>query len=160
MAARDYWLVFGSGNPALKSGLSPTFITFVDGTGATLAPPSITETYVGTGLYKFSYEATLTIAFTCDGATTGLSTSDRYIVGVLDPQDWMGQRLGFTTSTFGNNTTDPGTVFGFLKRAQETWEGNENYAKATGILDIYSRGSSTLLRSKTISDTASDVTKT
>lgn len=90
--ARDYWFGFGT-NPTTNTGLAPTFIFFVNGSGQTQAPPSITETYVGTGLYKSSYTPTQTIAFILDGATTGLATADRYIFGVFDPQDTMGSTL-------------------------------------------------------------------
>lgn len=68
--------------------------------------------------------------------------------------------IGDTTSSFGTDISDPTTVFGFLKRAQEAREGNETYTKATGVLDIYSRGSSQLLREKTISDSTTSTTKT
>ncbi len=68
--------------------------------------------------------------------------------------------VGSTASSFGTDASDPTTVFGFLKRALETREGDETYTKGTGILDIYSRGSSQLLREKTISDSASTTTKT
>lgn len=97
MATRDYWAVFGSGAPSTKSGLAPTFITFITATGANGTPPAITEPG-SKGLYKFSYDASATmISFVLDGATTGLSTSDRYVVGVLDPQD----TFGVTLNAFG-----------------------------------------------------------
>lgn len=219
--ARDYLCTFGSGNPSSRASLAPTFISFVNSSGQTALPPSITETYAGTGFYKFTYSATNTIFFVMDGATTGLATTERYIVGVLDPQDTMGQTLtsmaatllangvlvtnngttlvavgalvngigsslganstlianqGLTLTAFGNTQTaqgslfgdqassfgstgvDPTTVFGFLKRAQEFSEGNRAYTKATGILDYYSRGSSTLLREKTITDNLNGTT--
>lgn len=68
--------------------------------------------------------------------------------------------IGNASSSFGSTSVDPTTVFGFLIRAQEFREGNSVYTKATGILDFYSRGSSTLLREKTISDTSTQTTKT
>lgn len=177
MALRDYWLQFGSGDPQANTGLNPTFIFFVTGAGATLAPPSITETYVGTGLYKFSYDATQTIAFLADGATTGLGVTDRYVTGVLDPEDsvinnisLLGQavtqqigdlasRIGQTTSSFGT-TAFPDTLFGFAKRTSEFLEGNAEYVKATGTLNFLSRGSSQLLATKTITDNSTDTEKT
>jgi len=207
MATRDYWAVFGSGAPSTKSGLAPSFITFVNGSGSGITPPSISEP--GTkGLYKFAYDATQTIAFVLDGATTGLATSDRYVTGTLDPQDMFGVTLtamsatlaaqgllltglgntttalgntlvalgmtnvalglssplyaliGTTASSFGATGVDPVDLFGFLKRAQEFNEGDQAYTKATGILDFYSRGSSTLLREKTIADSSTTTTKT
>ena len=228
---RDYWACFTSGAPSTTSGLAPTFITFINGGGSNITPPSVSEP--GTkGLYKFSYDATQTIAFVLDGATTGLGSGStvRYLAGVLDPQDTFGSTLtaigasatargvslaalsttfaafgvslsavgtslsaqgasiiamgtslsalgvtfggfgsslvnlgaliGSTASSIGSTSVDPVDLFGFLKRAREFQEGNQTYIKATGILDFYSRGSSTLLVEKTVSDTATQTTKT
>lgn len=68
--------------------------------------------------------------------------------------------IGSTASTFGTDAADPVTLFGFMKRIQELQEGNSIYTKATGVWGIYSRGSSQLLRSKTIADSTSAVNKT
>lgn len=208
MATRDYFVVFGSGNPTSKSGLAPTFITFISPAGSAGTPPSISEPG-SKGLYKFSYDASLTmIAFTLDGATTGLANSDRYVSGILEAQDQFGITLaaigtsltafgntaiaignsgialgvshiaqgntlialgqssalfsfiGSTASSFGSTSLDPVDLFGFLKRAQEINEGNETFTKSSGLLDFYSRGSSTLLREKTIIDSTTTTTKT
>lgn len=222
MATRDYWAVFGSGAPSTKSGLAPTFITFITSTGANGTPPAITEPG-SAGLYKFSYDASATmISFVLDGATTGLDSADRYIVGVLDPQDTFGVTLnafgvslgalsttmiaqgativgigaslnaasvtlggiglslvgiantlapvatdvaglvtsvGTSSSAIGFTNVNPTDIFGFLRRAQEFSEGNQNYAKATGILQYTSRGN-TMIAQKTISDTATETTRT
>lgn len=304
--ARDYWFAFGA-QPSVNTGLAPTFITFVNSAGTTIAPPTIAETYSGTGLYKANYNATQTIAFVLDGATTGLGTNNRYIFGVFDPQDTMGQTLvavgntaiaiglsglafgqtgvaigtsnialgmtnvaiglsnialgntaiafgvstiafgstlvglgntglafgqtgvaigttnlgyglsnislgmtnvaigmtnlgyglsnislgttnvaiglsnialgttavaigtslsfaligiGNTASSFGDSTTNPVTLFGYVKRLQEFLEGNQVYTKSTGGLVFSSRGSSYVLASKTVSDSVSQTTKT
>lgn len=90
---RDYFFAFGSGNPATTASLAPTFIVFVNGSGATFPAPTIAEKYPGTGLYYVSYGATQTMAFVLDGATSGLATSDRYIAGVFDPYDQFGVTL-------------------------------------------------------------------
>lgn len=215
MATRDYFAVFGSGAPSTKSGLAPTFITFITTTGANGTPPAISEPG-SQGIYKFSYDASATlITFVLDGATTGLDTSDRYIVGVLDPQDTFGVTLnaigvsaaavgvtlagmgvtlagmgstitgigntviaigdtlapigadvaglvtsiGTSSSSIGFTNVQPVDIFGFLMRAQEFAEGNQNYAKATGILGYFSRGN-TMIAQKTISDTATETTRT
>lgn len=212
-----YWARFGSGAPSTSSGLNPTFITFVNNAGQTLTPPSIIELYTGTGLYGFSYTPTVPIAFTLDGATTGLADAVRYVPGTLNPQDDMNTNLanfgvstlqgvtllyqglqglstqvvglsaqiaglgltlttnfasvivgidtlstsiGSTASSFGSDVADPTTVFGFLKRSQEFWEGNETYFKTTGVLDFYSRGTTSLIRSKLISDSTTETNKT
>jgi len=184
--ARDYWAAFGGGSLTTKSGLAPTFVTFINGSGSGIASPVITEPG-SKGLYKFSVDVTQTIAFVLDGATTGLAASDRFVVGVLEPQDnfgitlsavsvslasmgttllsvgntliGFGLSIGSTASSFGSTSVDPVDIFGFLKRAQEFQEGNETYYKATGILDFYSRGSSTLLREKTITDSSTSTNK-
>lgn len=61
---------------------------------------------------------------------------------------------------YGSTSADPTTLFGFLQRAQEFWEGDNVYTKATGILQFFSRGQTTLLRSKTITDGSATTTKT
>lgn len=66
--------------------------------------------------------------------------------------------IGDTSSSFGSTSADPTTVFGFLKRSQEMAEGNRSYAKASGLLDYYSRGSSTLLIEKVITDNTAGTT--
>ncbi len=174
----NYLIQFGTGLPSAFTGLTPTFLTFKTIPGGTnVTPPGITEIPTSTGLYYFNYAATNSIVFTVDGFTTGLSSSSRYISGeisALDEVDVQIAALGVTVtsignslgligslgSTFGGLTTNPGTIFGYLKRAQEFNEGNSNFTKASGAWDIYSRGSSTLLATKTLADTASQVTKT
>jgi hypothetical protein len=68
--------------------------------------------------------------------------------------------LGTTASSYGTDSVDPQSIFGFLKRAQETREGNEDYTKSSGVLTISSRGSSQLFATKTISDSTTSTTKT
>ncbi len=94
--SRDYFFVFGSGNPAVNASLAPTFITFVNNAGTTFAPPSIAEKYPGSGIYYVSYGSTQTMAFVLDGATSGLASSDRYISGLFDPYDQFGVTLNAT----------------------------------------------------------------
>jgi len=68
-------------------------------------------------------------------------------------------KIGTTASSFGSTSTDPGTIYGFLKRLQELQEGNAIYTKASGSWMIYSRGSSTLLREKLLTNAAATATK-
>ncbi len=70
-----------------------------------------------------------------------------------------GPNIGSTASSYGTNLVDPVDLFGYQKRFQELLEGNETYSKSTGVLNIYSRGSSQLLRTKTITNDATGVTK-
>ena len=66
--------------------------------------------------------------------------------------------VGSTTSTFGDSASDPGTLYGYLKRIQEFLEGRSTFTKATGSWAISSRGGS-LLATKTLTNTSSQVTK-
>lgn len=156
--AKDYWVQFGSGDPRVTTGLSPTFIIFQNTGGSAITAPSVTEPGTGTGLYKFTYGPTVSIVFTLDGGS-GLSDTNRYVAGVLDPIQAVDEKVGTVNDSFGSTLTDPSTVLGYLKRGQEFNEGNAVFTKATGIWDVYSRGSSTLLREKTLTDTTTSATK-
>jgi hypothetical protein len=158
--AKQYGLVFGSGDPRSNTGLTPTFVLFYNfATGATLPPPGISETMAGSGYYNFSYNPTFSIAFLADGGA-GLDSSSRYISSVLDPIQAVDEKTGYITDSFGSTSIDPTTILGFLKRMQEFLEGNKVFTKSTGLWDVYSRGSTTLLVEKTLSDTTSQSTST
>lgn len=108
--SRDYTFAFGA-NPANNTGLAPTFIFFVNSAGSTISPPAISELLAGSGLYKSSYNATQMISFVLDGATTALSSSDRYITGVFDPADKFSSTLtgmGMTLGAMGSTLTQIG----------------------------------------------------
>lgn len=156
--AKQYVMKFGSLNASRYTGLTPTFTVFYAGGLTAVAPPGITETPVGSGLYNFSYDPTMMIEFEVD-AGSSVTSSDRYITDVLDPIQAVDQKVGFTTDSFGSTSVDPSTLMGFAKRALEDAEGNAVFNKTTGIWDIYSRGSSTLLREKQLTNTVSTATK-
>lgn len=161
--AKTYVVQFGSGDPSVFTGLSPTFTVFnvVPGGGAT-TPPGITEIPTATGLYYFSYAPNSPLAFVIDGGSS-LSATNRYIVNALDPIQAIDERIGTTSSSFGSTSVDPGTLYGFLKRMQEFNEGNSVFTKSSGTWDIYARGNavgtSTMLTEKILTDTTSVVTK-
>lgn len=100
--AKQYWLKFGQGAPSATAGLSPTFINFIKFDGTTLAAPGITQPMVGIGLYQFTWSASFSVAFTVDGATSGLATNDRYINGAIDPVDRIDELLGEQGSTLNS----------------------------------------------------------
>ncbi len=158
--AKTYFLSFGS-NAQLNTGLSPTFITFISEGSTVMASPAITEVGSSTGLYKFAYtpSATFAVVFEADGGST-LDDGDRYITGVLDPISIIDQKLGDLPDSFGSTSVDPQTAIAYLKRIQEFLEGNQTFNKTTGVWDIYSRGSSTLLVEKTLDNSTSSTTKT
>jgi hypothetical protein len=212
MAAKVYWLKFGTGDARNYSGLAPTFLQFFDNTGQTLAPPGISEIKYGgataSGAYGFSYtiSATQSIYFLAFSATTLTNANDNYVTGVLDPVLAVDQAvigvstnlrqlgatilamaatlsalsasfaafgLSYTTfsstlvgdlnSSFGSTSTDPSTLFGYLKRMQEFLEGDQVFTASSGTWMIYNRaslGTTTLLRTKTVTNPGSQVTKT
>jgi hypothetical protein len=155
---KTYYLVFGSGNPANFTGLAPTLTIFSAGGLTALSAPGVTETPAGSGLYQFTYAPTLSILFLADGGSN-LSNTDRYLKGALDPIQAVDEKMGYTTDSFGSTATDPSTVFGYLKRNQEFQEGNATFTKSSGVWDVYSRGSSTLLVEKALTNTTSAATK-
>ncbi len=97
--AKEYWLKFGTGNPADTVGLSPTFIVFKSWTGGAVSPPGITQQIASYGLYRFEFTPSFPIVFVADGATTGLSAANRYLTGSLDPLDLIDERLSEVGST-------------------------------------------------------------
>jgi hypothetical protein len=67
--------------------------------------------------------------------------------------------LGSTASSYGSTSIDPGDVFGYLKRIQELLEGDQIFSTTTSVWSMYNRGSTTLLRNKTLATTVSNITK-
>ena len=156
---KTYYLKFGSGNPANFTALAPTFTVFNANGVTALAAPGITETPAGSGLYSFMYAPTLSILFLADGGSN-LANTDRFLTGALDPIHAVDEKMGYTTDSFGTTLVDPSTVLGYLKRNQEFQEGDSTFTKATGVWDISTRGSSTLLREKHLTNTTTSATKT
>lgn len=156
--SKSYWLKFGSGDPATYTGLSPTLSIFSAGGLTAVAAPGITETPSGSGLYRFDYGPTQSIIFKADGGSA-LASGDRYITGVLDPIQSVDEKIGTTSDSIGSTTTDPSTVLGYLRRNLEFNEGDATYTKSTGTWAISSRGSTTLLREKTLTNNTTTATK-
>jgi len=148
-----------SSDPAANTGLSPTLVLFWDtANGTSLTPPGITEMPSGSGFYMFNYGPTVAIQFKMDGGA-GLADTERYASGILDPIQIVDQRIGTVDDSYGTTATDPTTVMGYLKRDQEFNEGDAVFTKSTGIWDVYSRGSSTLLMEKTLTNNSTQSTK-
>lgn len=180
MTQKQYYLTFGTGDPRNWTGLAPTFLIFKKYDGTAVTAPGITEPIAGSGIYQFTVAPSFSIAFLAYGNTTSLPSASAYVPGNLDPVDAnddalaaMGStlvaigntsgdfstRIGTTASSFGSTSVDPGNIFGYLKRLQELYEGNQSYVKSTGLWSLYSRGSSTLLSTKSLSNDANGVTK-
>lgn len=173
--SKQYVLRFGTSNPNTYVGLTPTFTSFVSIlAGTSLAPPGITSLAAAgsTGLYYFTYGPSLAISFIVDGGSS-LNPNERFITGILDPIQAVNEQcdviiaqgvtitanIGTTASSFGATNVDPSTLYGYLKRLQEWNEGDASFNKSTGQWEISSRGASTLLRVKTLTNATSLVTK-
>jgi len=159
MANKTYYLKFGSGDPRSYSGLSPTFVLFSLGGITAQIGPTITEMPNGSGMYQFGYGPTMAVNFIAD-AGSALQSPDRFVTGVLDPVQAVDQQLGFSTDSFGSTGADPTTIWGYCKRFLELFEGDAVFTKATGVWQLFNRGSSTLLRTKTVTNNPTSASKT
>lgn len=157
--AVTYYLVFGSGDPSGNSGLAPTFTVFQNAAGGATTAPSISEISTS-GIYTFSYTPLGSINFVVDGATTGLSASNRYITGSLDVGDTL-QNLdvGTASDSIGDSASDPTSLFGFVRRIKEWLEGQSTYTKATGGFVVKDSTGATTISSQIITDNDTTVTK-
>lgn len=105
-----YALRFGTGDPRTFTGLAPTLLIFtrmLD--GQTIAPPAITETLTGSGLYQFAWGTTQSIAFLADAATISPGVYGRYVAGVIDPAD-RADEFGSTLNALGLTAIALGTT--------------------------------------------------
>lgn len=156
----DYYLVFGQGNPSSNSGLAPTFTVFQNAAGGSTNSPSISEVN-STGIYTFNYAPQGSINFVVDGATTGLATNDRYIVGALNLGDENNNlNIGLITDPIGDNSTEPSTLFAYVRRIKEWLEGDSTFTKSNGQWECKDSTGATTLSVKTVTDNGSTVEKT
>lgn len=107
---KNYGVRFGSGDPRTYTGLSATFLQFINmATGATVTPPSISELFAGTGIYNFQWGTTTPIAFLIDAATISPGANGRYVSGQLDPSD-RSNEYGATATYLGEQNLILGTT--------------------------------------------------
>jgi len=156
--AKKFYVTFGSGDPRTYTGLTPTMIIFANENGASITAPGITEIVAGSGYYQFTYGPTISCIFLMDGGS-GVDTTVRYVPGVLDPITSVDEKVGTTDDSFGSTAIDPTTLMGFAKRNLEVQEGDAVFTKSTGAWGVSSRGSSTLLFEKTLTNTSTESTK-
>lgn len=154
-----------------------TSITKITNNGTTLVSigDATATSFTNTGATLVAIGNTAITALTNEGATLVAigNTSIAYGGTILAKVTTMGTTLvaignsiggansgiGSTASSYGDSTTDPVDLFGYMKRIQENLEGNSTYTKGTGVWAIKSRASATLLISKTITNSATTVTK-
>jgi hypothetical protein len=124
-----------------------------------LTNQGVTLTAAGTSLSAVGVTVSA-IGSSLSAMGSTLSALGSSLAGVGASITQLSAYIGTTASSFGSTASDPSTVFGYLRRVQENLEGNSTFTKATGVFDIYSRGSSTLLIEKTITQSTVSVTKT
>lgn len=146
--AKDYYLNFGATN----TGLTPTFTVFAAMGLTAIAAPGITESAIAPGVYHFQYTPTLSILFEAIGASV-------MITGGLDPVQAVDLQIGQTSDSYGSTAVDPATILGYLKRNQEVSEGNAIFDKSAATWQVSSRGASTLLFQKSLTNTTTQATK-
>ena len=71
----------------------------------------------------------------------------------------LSARIGTAADVIGDSSTDPISVYGFLMRAQNYAEGRSVYTKASGVWAVTDKTGATTLASRTITDSATAVTK-
>lgn len=157
---KTFGLRFGSGSPTLYVGLGPTFVRWIGlPEGETLASPFVFTLATNPGIYYFTAAlSTFAISFVCDGGA-GLSSSERYIDGIIDPIATVGDRVGYETSSYGSTSADPSTLFGYVRRAQEVSEGDATFDKSSGVWNVFARGGTLLLFQRDFTNAGSLVTK-
>lgn len=147
---------FGFYRSDYSVGPSTSIAFLLDG-GATLLPNVryISGNIFGAENLDYLGATVIAIGTTVSAIGTTLSGLGMTVAGFGD----LSALIGNTTSSYGSTSVDPGSLFGYAKRAQEVLEGNQNYLKGTGAWSIYSRGSSTLLATKTLSQNVTGVTR-
>ena len=109
-------------------------------------------TGLGFGVTTYGYAVSIYAEMlTLSANSTSLAVGASILNSISD-------RIGTTASSFGDLSTDPGTLYGYLKRNQEFQEGNAAFTKLSGQWNIQSRGGS-LIAQKTLQNSASQVTK-
>lgn len=132
----------------------------MDQVGSTLAAIGTTNVALGTtnvalGTTNVALGTTSVFLGTALGNTLGAIGTSLSVQGST-----ITGRIGTPSDVFGDDVTDPTTLYGFLKRCEQVLEGDSTYVKATGVLTMYDKTGATTLASKTIADTGSTVTKT
>lgn len=89
---------------------------------------------------------------------TSVLAASQTLVAIGNTLGTLDARIGTTSSTFGTSATDPGDLYGYMKRIQEFLEGDATFTKSSGAWAVKSRGGS-LLASKTLTNTSTTVTK-
>lgn len=67
--------------------------------------------------------------------------------------------IGSTASSIGTATTEPGDLFGYLKRISELEQGQETFIKGSGVLTMFDRSGGVTLAQRTVTNSASMVVK-
>jgi hypothetical protein len=140
------------------TGLSPIITRLQGVDGVAVSVPTVVASGATLGFYGFTALITSQLQGEIDFGT-GISSSRRYIQFALDPIMKVDAEIGNTTDTYGTSSVDPDTLHGKANRTQEFLEGNAIFNKSSLSWSVYSRGSTTLLMTRTLTNTSSQATK-
>lgn len=162
--------LFGQGVTNLALGTTSVAIgTTLFGQGATnvalgtsavaLGTSSIAQglTALGYGVTTYGYGVSIYAEVQAIGVT--LSGIGITVSGFGGSLGTLMALVGSTTSSFGDVSTQPVTLFGFLRRVTENLEGDSQYVKVSGIWTIMDSAASVTLAVKTITNSATMVVK-
>lgn len=162
MAEKRVFMRFGSGTPQAYSGLTPSFLYFINAvSGASIARPAITEIGTSIGFYTFTYDvgASTIVGFNIDGGAAITDSNTRYVADILDPIVAVDRHLGFPTDGYGT-TVGASTVYGEVSRLDQLWKSDATFSKLTGVWQVFATGTSTMLYQKTLANNSANVVKT
>lgn len=123
--------------------------------GVTSVALGTSSVALGTSIYAL--EQTLGTTVVAIGNTSiALGNTNLAIAGIGGT---LSVTIGSTSSLIGDSSTDPTTLFGYLKRLGELYQGQQQYVKSTGVLTMLDRTGATTLATRTIANNASLVAK-
>lgn len=142
---------------------SVAFGTTIIAIGTTLFGQGVTNIAIGTsnlaqGLTTLGYGVSIYARVQATG--TSVTAMGDTLAGIGISLSIISSVIGSTASSFGDSSTDPATLFGYMKRIQENLEGDSQYVKVSGVWTILDRTGGTTFVQKTITNSATLVVKT
>lgn len=139
-------VAIGTSIYALEQTLGSTLVA-IGNSGIALG---ITNVAIGTSIYALEQ----TLGSTLVGIGNTVSAIGSTITGLGSSLNAL---IGTTASIIGDSSTDPSTLFGYLKRNLEITEGQQLFTKSSGAWNMLDRTGATTLRTRTITNSASTV---
>ena len=155
--------VFGQLDPSDRIDYFGTSILAIGNTSVAIGTTTVAQlsnegtTLVAIGNTSIAYGGTILADLVNQGltlvaignTTAGIGTSLTVVVA----------GIGSTASFIGNSSTYPVDLFGYMMRLDALLEGQQQFTKGSGLLNMYDLTGATLLSARTITNSASLVTK-